>query len=78
MANWDDIKTSGDVEDRRGYRARCCSSGWRGTDSAADYDRTEFLGLNVPQSTVQDILSTFQTLSPGDCAAGGTACGVSG
>lgn len=65
MANWDDIKTSGDVEDRRGTGPAVALAGGGGLIALLITIGLNFLGLNVPQSTVQDILSTFQTLSPG-------------
>ena len=61
MANWDDINASGDVEDRRGTGPAVALAGGGGLIALLITIGLNFLGLNVPQSTVQDILSTFQT-----------------
>ena len=65
MANWDDINASGDVEDRRGTGPAVALAGGGGLIALLITIGLNFLGLNVPQSTVQDILSTFQTLNQG-------------
>lgn len=65
MANWDDINASGDVEDRRGTGPVVALAGGGGLIALLITIGLNFLGLNVPQSTVQDILSTFQTLNQG-------------
>ena len=50
MANWDDIKTSGDVEDRRGTGPDVALAGGWGLLARLSTIGLNFLGLNVPQS----------------------------
>lgn len=63
MANWDNIGGSGDVEDRRGAGPAIAFAGGGGLIALLITIGLNFLGLSVPQSTVQDILNTVQSLS---------------
>ncbi len=65
MANWDNIESSGDVDDRRGTGPAIALAGGGGLVALLITIGLNFLGLNVPQSTVQDILSTVQSLNGG-------------
>ena len=65
MANWDDIESSGNVEDRRGTGPAIALAGGGGLVALLLTIGLNFLGLNIPQSTVQDILGTLQSLDSG-------------
>ncbi len=63
MARWDSIEASGDVEDRRGTSPALAFAGGGGLIALLITIGLNFLGLSVPQSTVQDILNTVQSLN---------------
>ena len=63
MARWDSIETSGDVEDRRGTSPALALAGGGGLIALLITIGLNFLGLSVPQSTIQDILNTAQSLN---------------
>lgn len=64
MANWNLIGSNGDVEDRRGM-APALFAGGGGIIALLLTVGLNFLGLNVPQSTVQDALNTITALQHG-------------
>jgi uncharacterized protein len=65
MARWDRIITSGNVEDRRGTGPAMAFAGGGGIVILLLTLGLNFLGLNIPQSTVEEILSTVQSLNTG-------------
>ncbi|MFZ1258811.1 MAG: neutral zinc metallopeptidase [Candidatus Saccharimonas sp.] len=65
MARWDSIESSGDVEDRRGTTPALAFAGGGGIVALLLTLGLNYLGLNIPQSTVEDILSTVGSLSQG-------------
>ncbi|QQS22029.1 neutral zinc metallopeptidase [Candidatus Saccharibacteria bacterium] len=62
MANWDTISGNGDVEDRRGTTPAIAFAGGGGLVVLLLTLGLNFLGLNIPQSTVEDVLSGVQAL----------------
>jgi predicted metalloprotease len=68
MADWSSITGRGDVEDRRGTMPALSFAGGGGLVVLLLTLGLNFLGLNVSQSTVEDILSTVQSLQAGQVA----------
>ncbi len=62
MANWDSIGSSGDVEDRRGLGPGALFAGGGGIVAIILTLGLNFLGLNVPQSTVEEMLNSVESL----------------
>ena len=62
MANWDSIGGSGDVEDRRGLTPTALFAGGGGLVALLITIGLNFLGLNIPQSTVEEVLNTVSSL----------------
>lgn len=62
MANWDMIGSSGDVEDRRGLGGPALFAGGGGLIALLLTIGLNFLGLNIPQSTVEDVLNSVSSL----------------
>ncbi len=65
MANWDQINESGNVEDRRGTSTAVALGGGGGIVALLLTLGLNYLGLNVPQSTVEEILNTAASLRNG-------------
>lgn len=65
MANWDRISESGSVEDRRGTSSGVALAGGGGIVALLLTLGLNYLGLNVPQATVQDILNSASSLNTG-------------
>lgn len=65
MANWDQISESGSVEDRRGTSTGVALAGGGGIVALLLTLGLNYLGLNVPQATVQDILNSASSLNTG-------------
>lgn len=63
MADWDRIGSSGDVEDRRGFGPMAGLAGGGGLIAILITLGLNFLGLNIPQSTIQDVLNTVQSFN---------------
>lgn len=63
MANWDQITETGNVEDRRGASAGAALAGGGGIVALILTLGLNYLGLNVPQSTVQDIVNGVSALN---------------
>lgn len=68
MANWDSIGSSGDVEDRRGLTPTALFAGGGGLVALLITLGLNFLGLNVPQSTVEEVLNTVSSLQAGQAS----------
>lgn len=62
MARWDQVSGSGNVEDRRGVGSGIALAGGGGLIALLLTLGLQFLGLNVPQSTVEDMLGTLSSL----------------
>ncbi|MBP6038518.1 MAG: neutral zinc metallopeptidase, partial [Candidatus Saccharimonas sp.] len=69
MADWDQISTEGNVEDRRGTTPTIAFAGAGGIVALLLTLGLNYLGLNVPQSTVEDVLSTVQSLNAGSASS---------
>lgn len=69
MADWDQISTEGNVEDRRGTAPVVALAGAGGIVALLLTLGLNYLGLNVPQSTVEDVLSTVQSLNAGPASS---------
>ena len=69
MADWDQISTEGNVEDRRGTAPVVAFAGAGGIVALLLTLGLNYLGLNVPQSTVEDVLSTVQSLNAGPASS---------
>ncbi len=65
MANWDNITTEGNVEDRRGMTPVAAFAGGGGIVALLLTLGLNYLGLNVPQATVEEVLNTVQSLNAG-------------
>jgi predicted metalloprotease len=65
MARWDSIGSSGDVEDRRGMGSTALFAGGGGIVALLITIGLNFLGLNIPQSTVEQVLNTVSSLNAG-------------
>lgn len=65
MANWDQISESGSVDDRRGTSSGIALAGGGGIIALLLTLGLNYLGLNVPQSTVEDMLNTVSSLNQG-------------
>lgn len=65
MALWDRIGSSGDVEDRRGMGSTALFAGGGGIIAILITLGLNFLGLNIPQSTVEQVLGTLSSLNAG-------------
>ncbi len=65
MANWDDITSEGNVEDRRGTTPALAFAGTGGIVALLLTLGLNYLGLNVSQSTVETALNTVQSLNQG-------------
>lgn len=62
MARWDKISGSGNVDDRRGLGGGALFAGGGGLIAALVTLALSYFGLQVPQSTVEEILGQIQTL----------------
>jgi predicted metalloprotease len=62
MANWDRIDETGNVEDRRGLGGGIAFAGGGGLIAILLTLGLNYLGLQVPQSTVEEILAQVQSL----------------
>lgn len=65
MAQWDDITSEGNVEDRRSAAPTAVIAGAGGLVALLLTLGLNYLGLNIPQSTVEEVLSTVQSLQAG-------------
>ena len=65
MANWDQISESGSVDDRRSTSSGIALAGGGGIIALLLTLGLNYLGLNVPQSTVEDMLNTVSSLNQG-------------
>ncbi len=65
MANWNSIGSNGDVEDRRGMGSTALFAGGGGIVALLITIGLNFLGLNIPQSTVEQVLDTVSSLNAG-------------
>lgn len=65
MADWDKISGSGNVDDRRGMSGGAALAGGGGIIAILLTLGLNYLGLNVPQSTIEEIISTASTLNQG-------------
>lgn len=65
MARWDDVTDIGNVEDRRGTSTPAMVAGGGGIVALLLTLGLNYLGLNVPQTTVEDMLSTVSSLNHG-------------
>lgn len=65
MANWDDISSEGNVEDRRGTTPAIAFAGGGGIIALLLTLGLNFLGLSVDPSTVESVLNTVQSLNAG-------------
>lgn len=65
MANWDQITSSGDVEDRRGMGGTALLAGGGGLIAILVTIGLNFLGLNVSPATVQEVLNSVSSLQGG-------------
>lgn len=65
MANWDDIASEGNVEDRRGMTPSIAFAGTGGIVALLLTLGLNYLGLNVSQDTVETVLNTAQSLNAG-------------
>ena len=63
MANWDEISTEGNVEDRRGTAPTAAFAGAGGIVALLLTLGLDYLGLNVSTQTVQDTLGAVQSLN---------------
>ncbi len=63
MANWDEISTEGNVEDRRGTAPTAAFAGAGGIVALLLTLGLNYLGLNVSTQTVQDTLGAVQSLN---------------
>lgn len=59
MANWDDITSIGNIEDRRGISPAAILGGGGGVVAILLALGLNFLGLNVAPSTIEDMLNSF-------------------
>lgn len=59
MANWDDITSIGDVEDRRGISPAAILGGGGGIVAILLTLGLNFLGLNISPTTVEEMLNSF-------------------
>lgn len=62
MARWDRISGRGSVEDRRGIGAGAAFAGGGGIIAILITLGLNYLGLQIPQSTVEDIIGQIQSL----------------
>ena len=65
MARWDEIVSTGDVEDRRGVSSGLLLGGGGGLVALLLTLGLNYMGLNVSQSTVESAISTVQTMRAG-------------
>lgn len=65
MARWDKISRKGNVVDRRGLGGGLAFAGGGGIIALLLTIGLQFMGLNVPQSTVEEILSQVDSLQSG-------------
>lgn len=65
MAFWDSIGSSGDVEDRRGMGSTALFAGGGGLIALLITIGLNFLGLNIPQSTVEQVINSVSSLNAG-------------
>ena len=65
MANWDQITTEGNVEDRRGTGATVAFAGTGGIVALLLTLGLNYMGLNVDQSTVEQVINSVQSLNAG-------------
>lgn len=65
MANWDEITSEGNVEDRRGTAPTIAFAGAGGIVALLLTLGLNYLGLNISPQTVQDVLATVQSLDSG-------------
>lgn len=65
MAQWDDIASEGNVEDRRSAAPAAVITGAGGLVALLLTLGLGYFGLNIPQSTVEEVLSTVQSLQAG-------------
>lgn len=65
MARWDEISNEGNVEDRRGMTPAIAFAGGGGIVALLLTLGLNYLGLNVPQSTVEEVLNTVSSLQAG-------------
>ncbi len=65
MANWDQISESGNVEDRRGMGGGMALAGGGGIVALLLTLGLNYLGLNVPVSTVQEVITSVSSLQQG-------------
>lgn len=61
MADWDDITSSGNIEDRRGLGAKTFVAGGTGLAAVLITLGLSFFGLSVPQTTVEEVLVQLQS-----------------
>ena len=62
MARWDQIGSSGDVDDRRGLSPASMFAGGGAVVAVLITLGLNFLGINIPQSTVEDVINTVSSL----------------
>ena len=65
MARWGSIGSTGDVEDRRGMGSTALFAGGGGLVALLITIGLNFLGLSIPQSTVEQVLNTVSSLNAG-------------
>ncbi|AGL62017.1 conserved protein of unknown function [Candidatus Saccharimonas aalborgensis] len=65
MARWDEIVSTGDVEDRRGVSSGLLLGGGGGLVALLLTLGLNYMGLNVSQSTVESAIGTVQTMRAG-------------
>lgn len=65
MARWDEIVSTGDVEDRRRVSSGLLLGGGGGLVALLLTLGLNYMGLNVSQSTVESAISTVQTMRAG-------------
>ena len=65
MARWDKIVSIGDVDDRRGLGSASMFAGSGAIVAILITLGLNFLGINIPQSTVEDVITTVASLDSG-------------